>query len=91
MLLDEGEWTATQNWEYQGDGENGSGQFGDIQRLPNGNALVTYSTIARIVEANPSGEVVQSFTNDMYEASSSPFGVFGYASFRSSLYGPPPR
>jgi len=36
---------------------------------------------------------VQSFDNDMafLEGDTWPFALFGYATFRTSLYGPPPR
>ena len=93
VLLDETDWTATKTWEYRSDDENSTAQLGDAERLPNGNALITYSNQGLIVEADPSGEMVQSFVNDMLwpEGGSFPIGVFGYASFRSSLYGPPPR
>jgi hypothetical protein len=93
LLLDESDWTATKTWEYRGDDVNYSAQLGDVERLPNGNTLITYSNAALIVEVTPAGQVVQSFANDMFlpDGSSSPVGLFGYASYRSSLYGPPPR
>jgi hypothetical protein len=83
LELDESDWTATATWEYLGDGDNGTEQLGDVERLPNGNTLVTYSNEALIVEADPAGAALQSFVSDVTG--------FGYASFRSSLYGPPPR
>lgn len=76
--LDESSWTATEVFRYS---SNTSMVLGDAQKLPNGNYLVTYSNSGVMEEVNPSGSVVQSFT-----ASS-----FGYADFRESLYGPPPR
>lgn len=93
VLLDENDWTATKTWEYRGDDQNASLQLGDVERLPNGNALITYSNMGQIVEVSPTGEVVQSFVNDMFlpEGSSFPVALFGYASFRTSLYGPPAR
>ena len=92
VLLDDEDWTATKTWEYSVEGSY-SDQLGDVQRLPNGNVLITYSNMAQIIEVAPSGEVVQSFDNDMFrrEGDTFPYAVFGYASFRTSLYGPPPR
>jgi len=54
--------------------------LGDVQRLPNGNTLVTFSTAGQIVEVDPSWNVVRSLT-----------GNFGYADWRATLYGPPAR
>jgi hypothetical protein len=78
VLLDETEWTATNSWEYVVD-DLASGILSDVERLENGNVLVTYSPIGLIREVTPDGTVVQSF-----ESTS-----FGYADFRASLYGPP--
>jgi hypothetical protein len=49
--------------------------------------------MALVVEVTPAGQVLRSFVNDIFlpESSSFPVGLFGYSSFRSSLYGPPPR
>ena len=59
-----------------------SGTLGDVQRLPNGNTLITYSNSGTIIEVDPSW-------------SSTPIqtikGNFGYADWRETLYGPPPR
>jgi hypothetical protein len=54
--------------------------LGDVQRLPGGNTLVTYTTDAKIVELDPSWNEVQTFSARV-----------GYASWRPTLYGPPPR
>ena len=54
--------------------------LGDVQRLPNGNNLVTFSTSGQIHEMTPSGTLVAKFTST----------AFGYTEFRESLYGPPP-
>ncbi|HEX4511081.1 MAG TPA: hypothetical protein VH328_13415, partial [Burkholderiaceae bacterium] len=70
--------TGTKVWSYVGSGV-GSLVLGDVQRLPNGNTLVTYSTGGSMEEVTPSGDIVQSLS-----------GVtFGYSSFRETLYGPP--
>jgi hypothetical protein len=70
--------TATLAWSYTA--QSLSTVLGDVQRLPNGDTLVTVSTATIIQEVTPSGDVVQSLSSD---------GQFGYASFRESLYGPP--
>jgi hypothetical protein len=54
--------------------------LGDVQRLPNGNTLVTFSSGAVMHEIDPSGGLVQSIS-----------GPGGYAEWRESLYGAPPR
>jgi hypothetical protein len=69
--------TAMQSWSYMA--SQGSPVLGDVQRLPNGNTLATYSTQGVIHEVNPAGELVQSMTTSS----------LGYADFRESLYGPP--
>ena len=50
LVLDEANWTATKAWEATG---SLSRQLGDVQRLPNGNVLVTYSNMARNRGAEP--------------------------------------
>jgi hypothetical protein len=55
--------------------------LGDVQRLPGGNTLVTYSEAGQIVELDGEWNEVQTFTVR---------GV-GYASWRTTLYGPPLR
>jgi len=75
--------TATELWRYDG-GE--SATFGgDVQRLENGNTLVTYSSAGVIQEVNQQKEVLQSMT----------WGIGSTVSFTErvdSLYGgPPPR
>jgi hypothetical protein len=54
--------------------------MGDVQRLPGGNTLVTYTTDGTIVELDSSWQEVQTFS-----------GRFGYSSWRPTLYGPPLR
>jgi hypothetical protein len=61
-------------------GNNSSTTMGDVQRLPSGNTLVTYSTDAKIVELDASWNVVQTFSVRV-----------GYASWRPTLYGSPLR
>jgi hypothetical protein len=61
-------------------GAAGSFNLGDVQRLPGGNTLVTYSSDGKIVELDASWNEVQTFS-----------GRFGYSSWRPTLYGPPLR
>ena len=59
-----------------------SAEFGDVQRLPNGNFLLTASNSGVITEVTPEGSAVMTIqTAGQY---------FGYTEFRKSLYGPPP-
>ena len=55
--------------------------LGDVQRLPGGNTLITFSTSSIIHEYDASGAAV--LTIDMGQS------LIGYASWRASLYGPP--
>jgi hypothetical protein len=71
--------TAAPAWDYVSD--EASATLGDVQRLPNGNTLVTYSNAGVIQEVNASGQLVQSFSTSS----------LGYTDFRETLYGPPPR
>jgi len=61
-------------------GTAASNNLGDVQRLPGGHTLVTYATDGKIVELDPAWNVVQTFRVNV-----------GYASWRPTLYGPPPR
>jgi hypothetical protein len=72
--------TATRVWSYLGTGLE-SAIYGDVQRLDNGNTLVTYSAAGVIEEVSSDGGVVERTTAST--------GV-GYVSKRPSLYGPPP-
>lgn len=55
--------------------------LGDVQRLPNGNTLVVFSNDGLIEEVDASWNIVQTLQA----------GSLGYADWRPSLYGPPPR
>jgi hypothetical protein len=61
-------------------GTDVSATLGDVQRLPGGNTLVTYSNAGTIVELDSSWNVVQTFTVRV-----------GYSNWRPTLYGPPLR
>lgn len=93
LQLNEEEWTAEMAWEYIPDPPRSSAQLGDVELLPNGNVLVTISNSGIMNEVTLEGEVVQSFDNSVsFETSeNSGYALFGYANFRTSLYGPPPR
>jgi hypothetical protein len=71
--LDEGD----EVWRYEG--EEFSANFGDVQRLPGGNTLVTYSNAGTIVEVTPELEKVLEITANDY---------LGYVTWRPSLYLP---
>ncbi|HWP06482.1 MAG TPA: hypothetical protein VNN72_12100 [Polyangiaceae bacterium] len=73
-------------WSYAADGES-SDQLGDVQRLPNGNTLVDFSTSGDIFEVSAAGDVVQSLHAGTGPAATE--ASFGYAHFRETLYGPP--
>jgi hypothetical protein len=61
-------------------GTDASTTLGDVQRLPGGNTLVTYSEAAKIVELDADWNEVQTFAVRV-----------GYSSWRPTLYGPPVR
>jgi hypothetical protein len=71
--------TAAKVMSYTASGAT-SNVLGDVQRLPNGNYLVTFSTSGQIHEISPSGALVAKLTSTS----------FGYSEFRESLYGQPP-
>ena len=70
--------TTSVVWSYTV-ADTGSDFRGDVQRLPNGNTLVTFSTDGVMHEVSPSGEVIQAIAG----------ATFGYTNFRETLYGPP--
>jgi hypothetical protein len=80
VSLDFSAMTATRVFTY--DGGFASAIYGDVQRLDNGNTLVTYSTSGVIREVDASGAAVQTLTFPVG-------GATGYAMKRASLYGPP--
>lgn len=72
--------TATQSRSWTG---NSSMVLGDVQRMPSGNVLITWSNSGVIEEKDPGGTTVRSYAISG--------GQFGYADWRPTLYGPPPR
>ncbi len=73
--------TASEVLSYISATNESTGSLGDVQRLSNGNTLVTYSNQGIIHEIDASGNLVQTFT----------ISALGYAMHRKSLYGPPPK
>jgi hypothetical protein len=67
--------------QWTGSAHEHSDTLGDVQRLPNGDTLVTFSNVGTIYELDPAWNVVQTL-----RASS-----FGYSEWRATLYGPPAR
>jgi hypothetical protein len=59
-----------------------SANLGDVQRLPGGNTLITYSNDGLIQELDPQRNVVLEIDGGS--------NSFGYSLWRESLYGPPP-
>ena len=84
LLLDLDAMTATRVWSYQAMPPIRNDQLGDVQRLPNGNTVVAYSTKGVLHEVDADGNLLQ-------EILWSSGQVFGYIHKRASLYGPPPR
>jgi hypothetical protein len=76
--------TSTQSWSYKASPGIQNDVMGDVQRLPNGNTIVAFSTKGVLQEVTANGSVVQSL--------SWPTGTaFGYVEKRATLYGPPPK
>jgi hypothetical protein len=80
-LSTSGTMSATQVKAYKSSSNSHSDSLGDVQRLPNGNTLVTFSNNGLLQELDSSWNVVQTLST----------GSFGYADWRETLYGPPPR
>jgi hypothetical protein len=74
--------TATEVWRYTPSPARGSGSLGDVQRLENGNTLITYSNASWIYEVDDQGTTVQTYQSE---------APLGYMMHRDSLYGPPPK
>jgi hypothetical protein len=81
VTLDLTSMTATTTWSY--DGDESSPILGDVQRLENGNTIVTYSYTGVMHEVSASGTLLQSLSVSN--------AGFGYMTKRQSLYGPPPK
>lgn len=76
--------TVRQVWSYKATPGIQNDVMGDVQRLPNGNTVVAFSTVGVLQEVAPDGTLLEEWTW--------PLGAsFGYIEKRASLYGPPPR
>jgi hypothetical protein len=84
IVLDTTAMTAGKVWEYVPSPAIRSQIFGDAQRLPNSNTLVTFSTQGIIHEVDANKNLVRALT---FEAGT----VLGYVTQRPTLYGPPPE
>lgn len=78
-LNEQGSFTAMQSWSYNPG--TTSNVLGDVQWLPGGNSLITFSTAGVMHEIDASRAVVQTIT----------LGTVGYSDWRETLYGPPAR
>jgi hypothetical protein len=72
--------TGQEIWRY--DGGEYSANLGDVQRLPGGNTLVTYSNASVVHEVDPENNLVMQFDGGGSR--------IGYTLWRETLYGPPP-
>jgi hypothetical protein len=84
IMLDPNAMTATKMWEYTASPVINNVIMGDVQRLPNGNTLITYSTQGIIHEVDANKNLLQSL-------SWGTGGALGYAIKRPTLYGPSPK
>ncbi|HEY0871517.1 MAG TPA: arylsulfotransferase family protein, partial [Acidothermaceae bacterium] len=84
MKVDTGTKKATKAWTYKSSAGIQVDIMGDLQRLPNGNTVVGYSTKGELQEIDASGTVLQDIK---WPAGTS----FGYIEKRQTLYGKPTR
>ena len=70
--------TATPDWNYSDMGNTAT--LGDVQKLPNGNILITTSQLGSIQEIDENQELVKSMK----------LPSLGYTHYRPTLYGEPP-
>jgi hypothetical protein len=74
----------TKVWAFKGSAKYQNDVMGDVQRLPNGNTLIAFSTKGAIEEVDANNNIL---TDWIF-----PLGAeFGYVEKRASLYGPPPK
>jgi hypothetical protein len=74
--------SAKIQWMYKSSIQNDV--MGDVERLPNGNTIIGFSTQGVVHEVDASGAVLQELS---WPAGAS----FGYIEKRPTLYGPPPK
>ena len=71
-------------WQYKASPKIDNQIMGDLQRMPNGNTVVAYSTKGVIQEVDANGTLLVDW--------GFPLGAqFGYIEKRATLYGPPPK
>jgi len=76
--------TVKKVWTHKASDGTQNDVMGDLQRLPNGNTIIGYSTQGFLEEVDSSGAVLQTLEW--------PIGAsYGYIQKRATLYGPPPR
>lgn len=84
LALDPSSHSVAMVWSYKADPGVQNDVMGDVQRLPNGNTLVAFSTKGVVQEVDAAGVLLQEWTW--------PLGAsLGYVEKRATLYGPPPR
>ncbi len=76
--------SASRVWTYGEGSRINNNVMGDVQRLSNGNTLVTYSTQGLVHEVDADGNLVEELGWPIG-------GAIGYMMHRESLYGPPPK
>jgi hypothetical protein len=84
IKLDEGAKTATKMWSYSAMPAVQNIVMGDVQRLPNGNTMVAYSTQGVVHEVDAMSQLIRSI-------SWGTGGAIGYIIMRPTLYGKSPR
>jgi hypothetical protein len=81
LTIDEAARRASRIWSYSSDVH--SRTLGDVQRLWNGNTMITFSNAGTIHEVNQGGFLQREIAFTLG-------GAVGYAIRRPTLYGPPP-
>ncbi len=76
--LDEEAGTAEPLWEYEADPSLYSLALGDVSRLPSESTMITWSTLGRVDEVSPEGEVLWRLEGDLG-------GGLGYTTWREAL------
>ena len=80
FVLDPQNGTMDLVWSYRTDPPIYCGVMGDMERLPNGNTLVTWSPAGLIEEVTPEGRVVRRLSSEIA-------ATFGYTTWLESLSG----
>jgi hypothetical protein len=84
LRLDTTAKTVTKTWSYTASPAITIQIMGDLQRMPNGNTVVGYSTKGALHEVDAAGKLLQTW---VWAAGA----TFGYIEKRATLYGPPPK